>query len=93
MKSAVSTILAAVLSSTIGLSSVISAETGAPPDLTVELGETNHCNGLTVTSGGDGVNVPILVAGQAARRMNGEHAHYLYVRIDDPAYASGPRDL
>jgi Beta-galactosidase len=93
MKTTVSMVLAAVLFSTGALRVISGAETGVLPDLTVELGETNHSHGLTVPSGGDGVNVPATVSGQPARRMTGEHSRYLYVRIDDPAYANGPRDL
>ncbi len=92
-KPAISTVLAATFLATAALHSVIAAETGALPDLTVELGETNQCHGLTVPSGGDGANIPVIVANQPARRMVGDHSIYLYVRIDHPAYASGPRDL
>ncbi|MFA7002694.1 MAG: alpha-amylase family protein [Verrucomicrobiia bacterium] len=81
------------LYATAALHSAIAAEAGAPPDLTIELGETNRCNGLTVPSGGDGENVPVVTAGQPARRITGERSHYLYVRIDHPGYTSGPRDL
>jgi hypothetical protein len=77
----------------VALRSAIAAESVALPDLTVELAETNLCHGLAVPSGGDGTNVPVTIAGQPARRMVGERTHYLYVRIDHPAYASGPRDL
>ncbi len=92
-KSTVSIFLATALFSTMALRSVAGAEAGSLPDLTVELGQTNRCNGLTVTSGGDGMNIPVIVSGQPARRMAGDHAIYLYVRVDHPAYASGPRDL
>jgi hypothetical protein len=77
----------------IALGSAVAAETAALPDLTIELAETNRCHGLSVPSGGDGTNIPVTVAGQPARRMVGERTHYLYVCIDHPAYASGPRDL
>lgn len=75
------------------LRSAIAAETAALPDLTIELAETNRCHGLSVPSGGDGTNIPVTIAGQPARRMIGERTHYLYVCIDHPSYASGPRDL
>lgn len=77
----------------VALRPAIAAETTALPDLTVELAETNRCHGLSVPSGGDGTNIPVTVAGQPARRMTGERTHYLYVCMDHPAYASGPRDL
>jgi hypothetical protein len=77
----------------VALCSAIAAESAVLPDLTVELGETNRCHGLSVPSGGDGTNLPVTIAGQPARRMTGERTHYLYVRMDHPAYASGPRDL
>ncbi|MCX6910185.1 MAG: hypothetical protein NTY01_19370 [Verrucomicrobia bacterium] len=88
-----SIVLAAVLFPMAASCPVIGAEAGALPDLTIELGETNRCHGLTVPSGGDGTNIPVSVAGQSARRMAGDRSIYLYVRIDHPAYASGPRDL
>jgi hypothetical protein len=93
MKLTSSILLTIALFSTATLRSVIAAETAAPPDLTVELSETNRCHGLAVPSGGDGTNIPVTIAGQPARRMTGERTHYLYVCIDHPAYASGPRDL
>lgn len=63
------------------------------PDLGVTLGEQNSGTGLTVPSGGDGTNSPEIIAGQPARRMTGARTHYLYVCINHPAYATGPRDL
>jgi len=59
----------------------------------VTLGEQNVGVGLTVPSGGDGTHSPETVAGQPARRMSSERTHYLYVCINHPAYARGPRDL
>ncbi|MCX6900873.1 MAG: beta-galactosidase [Verrucomicrobia bacterium] len=92
-KPAISVVLAVALFATAALHSAIAAEAAALPDLTIELGETNRCHGLTVPSGGDGENVPVVTAGQPARRITGERSHYLYVRIDHPGYTSGPRDL
>lgn len=92
-KSVFTVLLAAALFSLASLRPAISAETVALPDLTVELAGTNRCNGLTVPSGGDGVNIPVTAGGQPVRRIAGERSHYLYVRIDHPAYANGPRDL
>ena len=92
-QSAVSILLAVALLPLAALQPVLGAEAGSLPDLTVELGETNRCNGLSVTSGGDGANIPVIVGGQPARRMAGDRAIYLYVRVDHPAYTGGPRDL
>ncbi|MBI5686579.1 MAG: beta-galactosidase [Verrucomicrobia bacterium] len=93
MKRVSSILLTAALFSTVALRPAIAAEIITLPDLTVELAETNRCQGLSVPSGGDGTNIPVTIAGQPARRMTGERTHYLYVCIDHPAYASGPRDL
>jgi len=92
-KPAISVVLTVALFAIAIFQPAISAGAGVPPDLTIELGETNRCNGLTVPSGGDGENVPVVTAGQPARRITGERSHYLYVRIDHPAYVGGPRDL
>ncbi|MBI5821418.1 MAG: beta-galactosidase [Verrucomicrobia bacterium] len=92
-KSVFTVLLAAALFSPASLRPAISAEAVALPDLTVELTGTNRCNGLTVPSGGDGVNIPVIAGGQPVRRIAGERSLYLYVRIDHPAYANGPRDL
>ena len=64
----------------------------APPELTVALGERNTGRGLVVPSAGDGVNNAETVAGESARRVAGGRSLYLYVAIDDPAYAQGPMD-
>ena len=63
------------------------------PELYVKLGERNVEHGLSVPSGGDGANVPVVLAGRAGRRIEGQGAHYLYVQIAHPAYAKGPVDL
>ena len=63
------------------------------PDLRVVLGAGNEGVGLRVPSGGDGANAPETVGGQAARRVIGAGAHYLYVLIEHPAYRQGPADL
>ena len=63
------------------------------PDLFVVLGERNEGEGLTVPSGGDGVNAPVTVLGVSTRRVIGAGAQYLYVAINHPAYKRGPVDL
>ena len=63
------------------------------PDLCVTLGEQNRGEGLRVPSAGDGLNAPVRVAGEAARRVVGQAGAYLYVAIDHPAYRQGPLDL
>jgi hypothetical protein len=63
------------------------------PPVWVELGPQNHGQGLTVPSGGDGQNQPAQAAGAAVRRIAAD-SEYLYVRIEDPAYAArAPLDL
>jgi hypothetical protein len=67
------------------------AADGAPlPELSVFLGQQNRGAGLEVLSSGDGANVPESIEGVPARRVMGPHAHYLYVRIVDPAWSHGP---
>lgn len=73
------------------LLSVLSVR-AALPDLEVTLAATNHGVGLNVPSGGDGVNVAVTVGGYAARRIEGERSHYLYVAIHQPAWTNGPVD-
>lgn len=63
-----------------------------PPELSISLGERNAERGLVVPSAGDGVNKAETVAGEPARRVVGERSLYLYVLINDPAYARGPMD-
>ncbi len=64
-----------------------------PPDLCITLGVTNSGEGLSVPAGGDGANVPDVVGGTPARRVQGPGARYLYVAVNHPAYLPGPRDL
>lgn len=68
------------------------AAAGAPPELFLSLGERNEGRGLVVPSSGDGSNRAEVVAGSPARRIVGDRSLYLYVIIDDPAYAKGPID-
>lgn len=68
------------------------AAAGAPPELSISLGERNEGRGLVVPSSGDGANRAEIVAGSPARRIAGDRSLYLYVIIDDPAYAKGPID-
>ncbi len=63
------------------------------PDLTTALGERNTGLGLAVPSAGDGVNVPVTVNGQSARRITGDRSLYLYVIINHPAYTPGSHDV
>ncbi len=63
------------------------------PELEIALGATNSGTGLIVPSDGDGVSVPVQIGGIPARCIAGERSLYLYVRIDHPKYAKGPRDL
>ncbi len=51
--------------------------------LSIDLGETNRADGLSVPSEGDGVNAPAVRGGRACRVVSGERSHYLYVQIDD----------
>ena len=74
-------------------SGLLSFADEARPDLSVALGERNEGEGLTVPSGGDGVNAPETVLGVSTRRVIGTGAQYLYVAIDHPAYKRGPADL
>ena len=63
------------------------------PVLWIDLGPVNSGQGLSVPSGGDGTNRAVEVSGTPARRI-AEGSLYLYVRIDDPAYAAqAPLDL
>ena len=64
-----------------------------PPDLCITLGVTNSGAGLSVPAGGDGANVPDVVGGVPARRVQGPGARYLYVAVNHAAYLPGPRDL
>ncbi|MEI7728978.1 MAG: alpha-amylase family protein [Verrucomicrobiota bacterium] len=62
------------------------------PDLAIQLGTNNQGVGLEVPSEGDGANVPIVIQGHPARRIQGGRALYLYVKIKHPAYTKGPVD-
>jgi hypothetical protein len=71
----------------------IAAVAAELPLLWVELGPENRGQGLSVPSAGDGTNAPGLAAGVAVRRITADSS-YLYVRIEDPAYAArAPLDL
>ena len=74
------------------LAGAAAADDVARPELSVTLGERNEGAGLSVPSGGDGVNVAGTADGHAVRRI-AEGAHYLYVVIDHPAYRQGSADL
>lgn len=64
------------------------------PSLWIDLGPTNRASGLSVPSGGDGVNAPASVGATACRRLQGARSLYLYVSIDDPGWRKpAPRDL
>ncbi|OGV69524.1 MAG: hypothetical protein A3K19_27880 [Lentisphaerae bacterium RIFOXYB12_FULL_65_16] len=65
----------------------------AQPVLTIELGPENRGPGLAVPSGGDGQNAPDTVNGVVCRRISGEKSLYMYVTIQAPEYAAGPKDL
>lgn len=64
----------------------------ARPELRIAFGEGDGGAGVSVPSGGDGMNVVEMVEGSAVRRI-AEGAHFLYVKIDHPAYRQGPADL
>jgi len=51
--------------------------------LSIDLGETNRSDGLTVPSAGDGTNEATVRGGRACRIVSGEKSNYLYVQIDD----------
>lgn len=62
--------------------------------LWVDLGQTNRGLGLSVPSGGDGVNGPALVDDVECRRMAASRVGYMYVKIDDGAWRQpAPRDI
>ena len=77
----------------LGASLVVRA--GDLPVISVELGATNVEHGLSLLQGGDGANEAVTAGGQSARRNAnaGARSLYLYVRVTDPAYAPGPRDV
>ena len=60
------------------------------PDLSIVLGPQNSGAGLEVPAGGDGANVPVEIGGQPARRVTGACSHFLYVKIQHPAYTNAP---
>lgn len=64
----------------------------AAEPLWVQLGEKNHEHGLSVPSGGDGANVPDVIAGSPCRRMTGARTHYLYVKADASSVPPGDYD-
>ncbi len=65
----------------------------ALPRLWIELGAENRGNGLAVPSAGDGVNGPVTLNGREARRTDPDVPGFLYVRVEHPAYAPGPREV
>lgn len=64
-------------------------DTSKLPDLTIDLGEKNSGNGLSVPSESDGLNEAAVIGGSSARRTQG---NYLYVAVDNAAYR-GPLAL
>ena len=78
----------------LGLLGVAAAVIGATPlpDLTIALGERNAGTGLSVPSAGDGANVPEMIQGGPARRLQGDKSLYLYVVVNHPDWAQGPVD-
>lgn len=63
-------------------------------NLWIDLGPANRAAGLSVPSGGDGVNTPAVIGDRACRRLEGARSLYLYVRIENDAWREpAPRDI
>jgi len=75
------------------LAGMTAGAAGQAGEISVTLGLQNQPAGLTVPSAGDGVNIPVVVAGGAARRIKGGESPYLYVVVDHADYARGPTDV
>ncbi|MGO9466865.1 MAG: beta-galactosidase [Isosphaeraceae bacterium] len=75
------------------LAGMMARAAGQTSEISVTLGPRNQPAGLTVPSAGDGINVPEVVSGAPARRIKGGESPYLYVIVDHPDYARGPRDV
>ncbi|MCC7494361.1 MAG: family 14 glycosylhydrolase [Fimbriimonadaceae bacterium] len=59
----------------------------------VELGEVNRSQGLTVPSAGDGENVAASIGGRAARIATGARSLYTYVAVDAALFPPGDHTL
>ncbi len=75
------------------LAGMTAGAAGQDREISVTLGPRNQSAGLTVPSAGDGINLPVVVSGTAARRIQGGESPYLYMIVDHPEYARGPRDV
>lgn len=75
------------------LASMAHRAAGQTGEISVTLGRQNQSAGLVVPSAGDGINVPVVVAGAAGRRIKGGDSPFLYVIVDHPDFARGPRDV
>ena len=69
---------------------VLSVSAAEP--LSIQLGNTNDEHGLSVPSEGDGENMAVEVGGSSCRRIEGEKAHYLYVKADAARVPPGDYD-
>lgn len=79
---------------TFTISAPVAVRVDAARVLSVDLAATNRFSGLSVPSGGDGINSPALVDNVACRRMSASKVGYLYVKIDDAAWRQpAPRDI
>jgi len=64
-----------------------------PGAISVTLGPRNQSAGLSVPSAGDGINNSTVLSGTEARRIEGADSRYLYVIVNHPDYARGPKDV
>ncbi len=75
------------------LAGMTARASGRPGELSVTLGPENQSIGLSVPSAGDGINIPVVIAGASARQIKGGDSPCLYVIVDRPDYSRGPRDV